>query len=167
VDGVVTFGGCPPLSPGETRIIVRGRYYITLWDIEAHQLLWRKDFVEENRIRKIVAFPDGERFATVDITGVITVRSVDKGDVLATLHVLPEGFIWETPPDDHAPSGWLWTDREDLVTVTARSGSDAGTRMFREGGKRAQGLPEDILQPRNGHGEDRGKGAIPAARRTP
>jgi len=133
VDGVVTFGGCAPLSPGETHIIVRGRYYIALWDTEAHQILWRKDFVEENRIRKIVAFPNGERFATLDITGVITVRSVDEGEVLATLHVLPEGFIWETPPDDHAPSGWLWTDREDLITVTTRSGNDSGTRTFREG----------------------------------
>lgn len=133
VTGVLTFGGCPGLVPGGGRLIIRGRSLIALWDTEMHQLLWRQDLVEENRIRKIVAFPDGERFATLDITGMITVRSVETGEVLATLHVLPEGFIWETPPDDQAPSGWLWTDREDLITVTAPSENDGGTRIFREG----------------------------------
>jgi WD40 repeat protein len=133
VTDVLTFGGCTGLVPGGTRLIIRGRSLIALWDTEMHQLLWRHDLIKENRIRKIVAFPDGERFATLDITGMITVRSVDTGEVLATLHVLPEGFIWETPPDDHAPSGWLWTDREDLITVTAPSENDGGTRTFREG----------------------------------
>ncbi|NLT24888.1 MAG: WD40 repeat domain-containing protein [Syntrophorhabdus sp.] len=133
VDGIVTFGGLPSLSPGETRIILRGRYYIALWDTRIHRLLWRDDFLEENRIRKIVTFPDGKRFATSDITGTIKVRSIETGEVLAALHILPEGFLWETPPDDHAPSGWLFTDREDLITVTARSGNDGGTRIFREG----------------------------------
>jgi len=131
VDGVVTFGGCPFLSPGETRIILRGRYYIALWDIEAHRLLWRDDFPRGNRIRKVVTFPDGKRFATLDITGVVKVRSVETAEVLAALHVLPEGFIWETPPDDHAPSGWLWTDREDLVSISGNGGGPAKT--FRPG----------------------------------
>ncbi len=133
VTDVLTFGGCLGLLPGGTRLIIRGRSLIALWDMGTHQLLWREDLSGKNRIRKIVAFPDGERFVTLDIAGVITVRTVDKGEVLATLHVLPEGFIWETPPDDHASSGWLWTDREDLITVTARSGNNGGTRIFREG----------------------------------
>jgi WD40 repeat protein len=133
VDGVVTFGGRPSLSPGETRIILRGRHYIALWDVETHRLLWRDDFPQGNRIRKIVAFPDGKRFATSDTTGTIRVRSVETGEVLAALHILPEGFLWETPPDDHAPSGWLWTDREDLIAVTAPSKGDRGTRVFNKG----------------------------------
>ena len=131
VDGVVTFGGCPSPPVGETRIILRGRYYIALWDIDTHRLLWRDDFPRRNRIRKVVTFPDGKRFATLDITGVVKVRSVETGEVLAALHVLPEGFIWETPPDDHAPSGWLWTDREDLVSVSGNGGGPA--KIFRPG----------------------------------
>ncbi|MDD3845869.1 MAG: WD40 repeat domain-containing protein [Syntrophorhabdaceae bacterium] len=133
VDGVVTFGGCPPLSPGETHIIVRGRYYIALWDIKTHRLLWRDDFLRGNRIRKVVTFPDGKRFATLDITGIVNVRSLETGEVLAALHILPDGFLWETPPDDHAPSGWLWTDREDLVSVIAPSEGNRGARILHEG----------------------------------
>jgi len=132
-DGVVTFGGRPSLSPGETRIILRGRHYIALWDVETCRLLWRDDFPRGNRIRKIVAFPDGKRFATLDITGTVKVRSIETGEPLAALHILPRGFLWETPPDDHAPSGWLWTDREDLIAVTAPSKGDRGTRVFHEG----------------------------------
>lgn len=128
IDGVVTFGGCPSFLPGGRRFVVRGRHYIALWDRDTRQLLWRHDHLEENRIRKIAAFPDGERFATMDTTGVIQVRSVGTGEVLASLHILPGGFIWETPPDDHAPSGWLWTDREDLVSV---SGGDRHAKTFR------------------------------------
>ena len=128
IDGVFTFGGCPSFLPGGRRFIVRGRHYIALWDVDTRQVLWRHDRLEENRIRKIAAFPDGERFAAMDTTGVIQVRSVGTGEVLASLHVLPDGFIWETPPDDHAPSGWLWTDREDLVSVRK---DDRHTEMFR------------------------------------
>jgi WD40 repeat protein len=128
IDGVVTFGGCTSFLPGGGRFFVRGRHYIALWDVDTRQLLWRHDRPEENRIRKIAAFPDGERFAVMDTTGVIQVRSVATGEVLASLHVLPGGFVWETPPDDHAPSGWLWTDREDLVSV---SGDDYNAKTFR------------------------------------
>jgi WD40 repeat protein len=130
---VLTFGGCPGLLPGGEHLLIRGRFLIALWDVKAHRLLWRVDLAEQNKVRKLVPFPDGRRFAAPDSTGAVTVRSVGTGEVLATLHVLPQGFIWETPPDDHAPSGWLWTDREDLITVTARSGNDSGTTIFREG----------------------------------
>lgn len=46
-------------------------------------------------------------------------RDVSDGHLLASFHPLREGFLWSTPPDTGAPNGWLWTDRPDLVHVTA------------------------------------------------
>jgi len=121
-----------PLSGGK-RFIVQRSDLIALWDPDTQGLVWRQERYLKNRATKAAAFPDGERFATVDTTGTVEFWNVEKGKVLATLHVLPEGFLWETPPDKHAPSGWLWTDREDLVSVVAPSRDDRDTRVFRQG----------------------------------
>lgn len=121
-----------PLSGG-TRFIVQRSDLIALWDPDTEGLVWRQEHYLKNRVKRAAAFPDGERFATVDTTGTVEFRGVERGEVLATLRVLPEGSIWETPPDDHAPSGWLWTDREDLVSVISRSGDDRDTKTFRQG----------------------------------
>jgi WD40 repeat protein len=43
--------------------------------------------------------------------------NVSTGNHLATLHHLKKGFLWATPPDKGAPSGWLWTDRPELICV--------------------------------------------------
>jgi len=39
------------------------------------------------------------------------------GELQATLHHLDSGFLWTTPPDESAKSGWFWTNREDLINV--------------------------------------------------
>ncbi|OPY74467.1 MAG: WD domain, G-beta repeat [Syntrophorhabdus sp. PtaU1.Bin050] len=48
-----------------------------------------------------------------------TVRIIDMGSatVLCAFWNVEEGFFWFTPPDEHAPEGWVWTDREDLLHV--------------------------------------------------
>jgi hypothetical protein len=47
------------------------------------------------------------------------VRFLDRvsGELLGTLHYSDDAFLWTTPPDAAAgaPSGWLWTDRPELV----------------------------------------------------
>jgi WD40 repeat protein len=44
--------------------------------------------------------------------------------LLASLVHLERGFLWTTPPapSENAPSGWLWTDRKDLIRVMSQAG---------------------------------------------
>ena len=119
--------------PGDEQILVHSEDCIALWDLETHRFHWRDDSYRKSRVRKIVVFPDGRRFLTVDINGMVQIRNIERGEILATLHVLPKGFIWETTPDDNAPSGWLWTDREDLILVFACSRDNRRTQVFRNG----------------------------------
>ena len=46
-----------------------------------------------------------------------TVRIIDRGSaaLICSLWNVDDGFFWFTPPDEHAPDGWVWTDREDLL----------------------------------------------------
>jgi len=43
------------------------------------------------------------------------------GTLLVTFHHVAGGFLWTTPADEAAPSGWFWTDRPELLSVL-RSG---------------------------------------------
>ncbi len=47
--------------------------------------------------------------------GTISFSDLETGKHLASLINTEKGFLWTTPPDDIAKSGWIWTDREDLV----------------------------------------------------
>ena len=131
--GYNRFGKWLSVVPGDRQLLVNHDNCAALWDMDRHRFLWQDSSRRKNRVRKAAVFPDGKRFVTVDSTGMVEVRGIEKGEVLATLHVLPGGFIWETPPDTHAPSGWLWTDREDLVSVVARSRRGRNTKVFRKG----------------------------------
>ena len=39
------------------------------------------------------------------------------GEKLVSLHNLKKGFLWTTPPDEVAKSGWFWTDCPELISV--------------------------------------------------
>ena len=39
------------------------------------------------------------------------------GEQLAGFYDLKDGFLWFTPPDEAAKSGWFWTDRPELIRV--------------------------------------------------
>jgi len=67
----------------------------------------------------VIFRPDGAALVTGG-QGVAEFWRADSEDLLATLHVLREGFLWTTPPDEYASRGWFWTDRKDLIHVTKR-----------------------------------------------
>jgi len=119
--------------PDDRHFLVHYDYSFALWDMDTPCFCWWDDADRGSKVRKSVVFPDGKRFVALDTSGMVHIRDVEGGDICATLHVLPKGFIWETPPDDSAPSGWLWTDREDLISVVARSTDGHSTEIFREG----------------------------------
>lgn len=122
---------CP--VPGGKYLLVHVDDCVALWDLESRRFRWSDEFRRKNDVKKVFTFADGKRFAAIDTTGTLEIRGIEKGEVLASLSILPDGFIWETPPDAHAPSGWLWTDREDLATVVSHSKGDRATSVFRSG----------------------------------
>jgi WD40 repeat protein len=66
---------------------------------------------------------DGKRLVTASMDGRICFWDSSDGKLLATLHHLADGFLWTTPPDEAAPSGWFWTNRPELISVL-RSGME-------------------------------------------
>jgi hypothetical protein len=41
----------------------------------------------------------------------------ESGELLACLHNVDTGYLWSAPPDQAAPSGWIFTDSPELVHV--------------------------------------------------
>jgi WD40 repeat protein len=42
---------------------------------------------------------------------------IKRQETIATFYSYDEGFLWATPPDEAAPSGWFWTDRPECINV--------------------------------------------------
>ena len=60
---------------------------------------------------------EGRLLLTGHLDHTVKFWDLETGALLATMHNVDEGFLWTTPPSPNAPSGWLWTDRQDLVSV--------------------------------------------------
>ncbi|MHB8773357.1 MAG: WD40 repeat domain-containing protein [Syntrophales bacterium] len=97
---------------------------LRLWDLASGELLGILDG-KEHQYRAVLFSRDGRRLFVTTGEGV----SVHDGKTLAPLAALTnirDGFLWTTSPDEHAPKGWFWTDREDLVRVVESAESGAG-----------------------------------------
>ena len=55
------------------------------------------------------------------------------GELLVTMYNLADGFLWATPPTENAPSGWLWTNRKDLISVVERKKDGSDPRALADG----------------------------------
>jgi WD40 repeat protein len=69
----------------------------------------------------IVLSPDGRRIFASLSDGTVRIIDRQSGILLCSLWNVDDGFFWFTPPDKHAPEGWIWTDRDDLVHVVEES----------------------------------------------
>lgn len=113
---------CMAVEDDERHVMVGTfRGSLERWDLESglRQVLWPG---EEHPVLSIAVSPDKERlFASL---GDGTVRIVDarSGVLVCSLWNVNDGFFWFTPPDEHAPDGWVWTDRDDLLHVVEESG---------------------------------------------
>lgn len=68
-------------------------------------------------ISEVIVSPDGRHIVTGSWDHTVKVWDRETGTLLATMHNLHKGFLWTTPPTKNAASGWLWTNREDLISV--------------------------------------------------
>jgi len=68
-------------------------------------------------INTVVITPDGGKLITASQDHAVRFWDLETGELLVTMYNLGHGFLWTTPPTPAAPSGWLWTNREDLISV--------------------------------------------------
>lgn len=109
---------CSMVVQNDGRHIVTGSGAggIKRWDLKSGEC--ERCHPEEGLAVKSVALSPDERTLFAAFSDG-TVRIIDMGSaaVLCGLWNVEEGFFWFTPPDEHAPEGWVWTDREDLLHV--------------------------------------------------
>ncbi len=93
---------------------------IKRWDLKSG----RRDIVYSDKGRAagpIALTPDERLICAAFEDG--TVRFIErKGSVVlcAALNI-DNGFFWFTPPEEHAPDGWVWTNRDELLHVVRMS----------------------------------------------
>lgn len=119
--------GAPILSACNTldgRQVVTGDLdgAVKVWDTGSGLCL-RTFHGHEGSVMAVCMTPGGERLITAGLDRTVRIRDFRGGETLAVLYHLERGFLWTTSPEPLMPSGWLWTDREDLVLVVER-GSD-------------------------------------------
>ncbi len=109
------------LPDGKTFLSYDRQNSITQWSIETGECNRKIEGVPENRdfnhIVDLVLYPDQSVLMAATCEGVLYFWDFASGKLLATGYNLPEGHLWTTPPDDFAPNGWLYTDRQDLISL--------------------------------------------------
>jgi WD40 repeat protein len=111
------------------------------WVIEGHA----------GKVTSALIAPRIDLLITGGWDGTVRFWSRERKCQLAAYHVIDRGFLWTTPADEHAPNGWLHTDRTDLVDVIAHT-PGVGPRVVREADLRDQAirpyLSEDMVMNR-------------------
>ena len=67
--------------------------------------------------------------------GTISFSDLETGKHLASLINVGKGFLWTSPPDETAKSGWFYTDREDLIETIETDSEGNVTVIDRESEK--------------------------------
>ncbi|OPX93400.1 MAG: WD domain, G-beta repeat [Syntrophorhabdus sp. PtaB.Bin006] len=131
---------CSMVVQNDGRHIVTGSGAggIKRWDLKSGEC--ERCHPEEGFAVKSVALSPDERTLFAAFSDG-TVRIIDMGStaVLCAFWNVKEGFFWFTPPDEHAPEGWVWTDRDDLLHVVEEDneGRVLGAVPFGEERRRA------------------------------
>lgn len=90
---------------------------------------------------------DGRTLYSGSADNTIRVWDSASGALLATCHHLGEGFLWTTPPDEQAPSGWFYTDRPELIAVYATNAEDSDRRLLTDDDPRRHEYLRDYYRP--------------------
>ncbi len=84
------------------------------WDLESGQReICRPP--EGSPVAGLALSPDERRLFVSFSDGTVRIIDRESTALVCSLWNVDDGFFWFTPPDEHAPDGWVWTDREDLL----------------------------------------------------
>jgi WD40 repeat protein len=107
-----------------------------VFDATMHEILSRYERISHtvhlagvghtSEVTSVCVTPDGKRLVTGSHDGTTKIWDIATGALLGTCYNVEQGFLWSTPPEDHVPSGWFWTNRGELVVVMEcnKDGSD-------------------------------------------
>ena len=104
------------LSADGSRLFTADNSVVRMWDVASGQILRTLDGHTGN-VTKLSMHPYANILLSSSWDGTVRAWNIQTGELLVTLYQLAKGFLWTTPPDEAAPSGWFWTDRRELITV--------------------------------------------------
>lgn len=94
---------------------------LRLWQIDRGRISLEHTFrVHDCKVTGCEFVPGSDLLISCGWDGTARFMSLSRRELLATCYVLPEGYLWTTPPDAFAPCGWLHTDRLDRVDLISR-----------------------------------------------
>jgi WD40 repeat protein len=85
---------------------------------------------QKDWIRSVCFSADGKYAITASKDHSVCFWDMVTGALLVNLIHLNDGFLWTTPPDKDAESGWIWTDREDLLEIFEGDSNDTKRRTL-------------------------------------
>ena len=104
----------------------------TIWDAASGRIV-KKISVEKKIIGQSFFLNEGKVLLSVCFDGAIHFWSTENWELLCTLYSLKNGFLWTTPPDEIAPSGWFFTERPDDIPVVRLDEQGNPTELLRIG----------------------------------
>jgi len=102
------------VSPNGRYLIVNSHENIFVLNLKTGQRIHTLD-TNSSSTRESVCFY-GEILISAGSAGTIKIWNMETSELLATIHNIND-ILWETPPDDIAPNGWLWTNNKELISV--------------------------------------------------
>lgn len=112
-------------------LISADKQQILFWNIEKRKCFKRLNR-KENRVSQASASHNCQYFVTSN-KNVVHFRDTSSGYLLGTLYNFNNCFLWTTPPDETAKSGWFWTDRPELLHIFRSNDKDSEKEPLYDG----------------------------------
>ena len=87
-----------------------------LWNLNAGRCIRVYEW-HSQEVQKAIINSNSQLLVTAGNDNTVRFWKTFSGEQLAGFYDLKDGFLWFTPPDEAAKSGWFWTDRPELIRV--------------------------------------------------
>lgn len=94
-----------------------------LWDLKSGRCVMTYDGGHTDWVRSVCFSRDNSFIVTGSKDHTACFWDMKSGKLLARLYHVNSGFLWTTPGDKTAKSGWIWTNRNELLEVMQKNSS--------------------------------------------